>query len=116
MDPDDLGTYYDRDGERITLREWARLRESEIYRRVALTRIGLPPDDVSISTVWLGIDHSWTKAGPPIIFETMVFGGALDQEQWRYSTVKAAQIGHDHVVKLVMTELDVTSVSHPEDE
>jgi hypothetical protein len=111
-----MGDMYDRDGNPITIEEWGRLWESEVYRRVALTRIGLPPDDVSISTVWLGIDHSYMGEGPPIIFETMVFGGSLDQETWRYASARAAQIGHDEVVKLVKTELDVTSVSHPDDE
>ena len=107
---------YDRDGNPISYRQWGRLREHEVYRRVALTRFGLPPNDVSVSTVWIGIDHSYLREGPPLIFETMVFGGALDGEQWRYTTARQAQIGHDEVVKLVRTELDVTSVSHDESE
>ena len=27
-----------------------------------------------VSTVFLGIDHSFAEGGPPILFETMVFG------------------------------------------
>ncbi len=40
--------------------------------------------DSTISTVFLGIDHSF-QPGTPILWETMVFGGALDQEQDRCS-------------------------------
>ena len=61
------------------------------YRRVAQDYVG----DVHVSTVLLAIDHSWEE-GPPIIFETMVFGyGEGDEEyQWRYSTKEAALAGH----------------------
>lgn len=38
--------------------------------------------DAIVSTVFLGLDHSWGK-GPPILWETMVFGGKLDHEQDR---------------------------------
>lgn len=55
---------------------------------------------VAVSTVFLGINHNW-EAGPPILFETMVFGGALDDTIWRYSTRKEALAGHDAVVALV---------------
>lgn len=27
-----------------------------------------------VSTVFLGIDHDWTGRGPPVLWETMVFG------------------------------------------
>src|SRR5262245_20975461 len=53
-----------------------------------------------ISTVFLGLDHQFTN-GPPLLFETMVFGGPLDGEQNRYSTWDDAVRGHAHMVKLV---------------
>lgn len=37
-----------------------------------------------VSTIFLGLDHSWS-GGKPILWETMVFGGKLDQEQDRCS-------------------------------
>lgn len=52
-------------------------------RRVAQETVG----DCEISTVFLGTDHSFS-GGPPILWETMVFGGALDQEQDRCSGSK----------------------------
>jgi hypothetical protein len=97
--------YYDRDGNPISLRRFSELlQKHEMYRRVALTNIG---DDIAISTVWLGIDHNFIHDGPPLIFETMVFGPVLDEEQWRYSTLAAAQRGHREAVALVRAELDL---------
>lgn len=37
-------------------------------RRVRQTRVG----PYEVSTIFLGLDHSWRK-GPPVLFETMVF-------------------------------------------
>lgn len=52
-----------------------------------------------VSTIFLGMDHSWGE-GPPLLFETMVFGpGALDQEQDRCSTYEEAEAMHAKWVK-----------------
>jgi len=48
---------------------------------------------VRISTVFLGLDHQW-GAGPPILYETMIFGGAHDGYQARYHTREDAVAGH----------------------
>jgi len=69
-------------------------------RRVAETYVGFQ-NDVYISTVFLGFDHSFSDDGPPVLFETMVFGGQLNEKQWRYCTWKEAEKGHARMVKLV---------------
>lgn len=51
-----------------------------------------------VSTVFLGLDHRFVSDGPPILFETMVFGGAMDGYQDRYCTWKEASLYHDLVV------------------
>ena len=65
-------------------------------RRVDETTIG----DSRVSTVFLGLDHSFGD-GPPLIFETLVFGGKLDQEMERYSTKEQALEGHQAMCKMV---------------
>lgn len=35
-----------------------------------------------VSTVFLGFDHNW-RGGPPVLWETMVFGGVMNGEQAR---------------------------------
>lgn len=80
------------------LMTWA-LEFDKANRTVAKTEIG----DVLISTVFLGLDHNW-GAGPPLLFETMIFGGELDQEQERYSTWDEAEEGHKKMVERVERE------------
>jgi hypothetical protein len=46
-----------------------------------------------VSTVFLGLNHNWGD-GPPLLFETMVFGGTLDGDMDRYSTYEQAEAGH----------------------
>ena len=46
-----------------------------------------------VSTVFLGLDHGYC-GGPPILFETMIFGGPHDQYQERYCTWDEAVRGH----------------------
>jgi hypothetical protein len=65
-------------------------------RAVLKTDVG----DVHISTVFLGLDHSF-YGGPPVLWETMIFGGAFDQDQWRYTSQLDAMRGHARAVALV---------------
>jgi hypothetical protein len=51
---------------------------------------------VYVSTVFLGLDHSFGD-GPPVLWETMVFGGVLDGEQRRYTSLEAALEGHQDI-------------------
>ncbi len=92
-----MSRYYDKDGQVIDgLLVWARRFEDNDYKRVAQDK--LADGDIVISTVWLGLDHSW-GVGPPLIFETMIFGGPDDQWQDRYTTLEQAQAGHKRVVE-----------------
>jgi hypothetical protein len=54
---------------------------------------------VYVSTVFLGLDHSFGE-GPPQLFETMIFGGEHDEYQERYSTWDEAEAGHKKACKL----------------
>ncbi len=54
---------------------------------------------IYVSTVYLGIDHSFALYdSPPIIWETMIFIGGHGGAQWRYATRPAAVVGHRTVV------------------
>lgn len=79
------------------------LPAGDMWWKIGDTTIG----EVHVSTVWLGMNHRFGN-GPPLIYETMVFGGALDQEQERYEAREAAAAGHERMVRLVQTEIDVT--------
>ena len=76
---------------------WACFFSNDDSRRVEFTQIN---GDIGVSTVFLGLDHQWGN-GPPLLFETMVFGGELDGEQERYSTWEEAIEGHENMCILV---------------
>jgi hypothetical protein len=68
--------------------KWAKWIE-KTNRIVARDTIGC----VLVSTVFLGLDHNHFGS-PPLLFETMIFGGPLDDSHWRYSTWYEALNGH----------------------
>lgn len=79
---------------------WARWLEKDRKARiVAQTDVA----GVHVSTVFLGLDHQYGD-GPPLIFETMIFGGKHDQDQWRYTTWKEAETGHSRAVRLARAD------------
>ena len=66
-------------------------------KRVAIDYI----DNIKISTVFLGWDHSFMEESTPILFETMIFGGEYDEFQRRYTTYNEALQGHTEAVEMV---------------
>ncbi len=85
--------YYDIDGNPMPdVIDWGEYRETVEWR---LAHEHLPTGHW-VSTVYIGMDHSFGD-GPPLIFETMVFGGD-DEIQVRYSTKEEALAGHREVV------------------
>jgi hypothetical protein len=81
--------------------EWATWYESARDRRVAFDQVG----EVKISTVFLGLDHNFAMTGPPILWETMIFGGPFDREMYRYTTRDLALIGHADALLMVKTTM-----------
>lgn len=122
----DRPMYYDRQGRPMTLKQWAETFEGGHERREKLKRVAeTTVEPCWISTVWLGMDHSFGYNSTPIIFETMIFVHGdpaqrvrgdpgpdvhpglreLDNECWRYSTEVEALAGHDQVVAFVRARL-----------
>lgn len=100
-----MSDYYDRQGNPLEMMDWA--TRLTIDKRVAETTL---PNGRWVSTVWLGLDHSFAPGGPPLIFETMVFPskgdmGELDCD--RYSTEAEALAGHARMVEKWTVETPV---------
>ena len=94
-------SYYDRQGNQISYKEYDELL-NPTYKRVAETTL---PNGLWISTVWMGLDHNW-GAGPPLIFETMVFENGdmgADLNMARYATEEEAIKGHEEMVEWAKT-------------
>jgi hypothetical protein len=81
----------------VDLMTWARWFENVTHRTVAKTIVS---NTVNVSTVFIGLDHQFGN-GPPLIFETMVFGGPHDGDMNRYSTWDEAAAGHAAMVAKV---------------
>lgn len=89
-----MSDYYDRDGNPLTDEEYDKYSvPGHRNKRVGRTEISY---EVSVSTVWLGLDHGYDNGLR--IFETMIFGGDYDGWCQRYSTEEAAMRGHLWVV------------------
>ncbi len=83
--------------------EWGKWFETA-DRQIAVDEL----DGVRVSTVFLGIEHY-----EGCLFETMVFGGPLDQNQQRYRTYDEAEIGHQEIVAQVQQTLVEEYASWP---
>jgi hypothetical protein len=80
------------------LMAWARwLDKAEIH--VAHEKRG----DVTVSTVFLGIDHAF-GGSVPMLFETMIFGGKHDEYQERCSTWDEAEQMHKRACELAFRD------------
>jgi hypothetical protein len=51
-----------------------------------------------VSTVFLGLDHNHGN-GPPVLFETLIQGGPLDDHMERYATWGEAVAGHTALLR-----------------
>lgn len=109
-----IGQYIlDDDGNPVpepdTLR-WAEWFEHAEQRILQQDHIG----DAFVSTVFLGLDHNYSRQGPPVLWETMWFQGEREiilngrirkfkETRWmrRYTSRKDALRGHKRAVKYV---------------
>ncbi|GAC1503365.1 MAG: hypothetical protein NVS1B10_08430 [Candidatus Saccharimonadales bacterium] len=80
------------DSDLMRWAEWFEIAD----RVVAKTMV----EDVEVSTVFLAIDHAF-GGKPPLLFETMVFGGKLHEDIRRCTTWEQAEDQHKQMVKRV---------------
>lgn len=83
-------------------------------RTIANTQI---TDDIRVSTIFLSIDYGFSLDDnhPPILWETMIFGGPDDMAQWRYTGRDQALAHHDQVAAEQRAKQRNTSKSASED-
>jgi hypothetical protein len=91
-----VGAHYllkDREPVRVEFFEWleAMGERDGITEHLWQTDVG----DAKVSTIFVGFA---ARPGWPL-FETMIFGGPLDLQQWRYATYAEAEAGHAAAVQ-----------------
>ena len=97
--------YYNRLGEKITDEEFGELSRDIDYKTIGRDKV----ENFLISTIWLGIDHSFNfseEKVPLLLFETMVF---LDNDpsgcyQERYTTEAEAIMGHNKIKEKIIAK------------
>src|SRR5262245_9644283 len=94
--------YYDRQGQPMTMHQWAEKFQDESYTHIARDVIG--PDEpldpaplITVLTFWLGVNPNW-RNHEPLIYETLTIGGEYDATGTGYATEKQAREGHRGVV------------------
>ena len=75
--------------------EWMGTLGNSCTKQIDYTSV----DKIGVSTVFLGLDHSW-GGYRPLLFETMIFGGEYDMYLERYTTYSEAVDGHQRACKL----------------
>ena len=98
------GKYIRVDGEPVEEPDvlvWGRWFETA-DRQVAFTRVGEGVTEANISTVFLALENITARArgdgAPPLLWQTIVFGGKLDQKMEMYATKVEALAGHENWV------------------
>lgn len=99
--------YFDKQGNPISMRQWGQLKFEEHddgsashtdYAIIGRDEV----DGVLVSTVWMGLDHGFSRTQKPVIFETMVFDNpddmGDDRYMRRYCTEEEAARGHRSIV------------------
>jgi hypothetical protein len=110
------------DGEPVAvgLYEWGKWFENTPRRLIGQEDV-VGPDNKTywVSTVFLGLDHSFGPSGPPLLFETMVFERhepcvvemlgieyTSDKDEVyvrRYATLAQATAGHERAIQRVLS-------------
>jgi len=91
--------FFDRDGEPMSLRQWAIKQEDDEYSHLAYDVVG----EFAVSTVWVGIS---TNPMINLPFETAIFDRDITKDypgkvlqNYRWSSEPQAMIQHRAVVK-----------------
>ena len=67
----------------------------------------------TVSTVFLALNMTLSKTDPPMLFETRVTGGWLDDEWERFSSLEDAKAGHEVWVARVHNEEEENQLPPP---
>ena len=95
-----MSDYYilqDKEPIQVSLLEWAMWLDNTFHERIVDKDL---VNGKKVSTVFLGLDHSYEK-DQIHIFETMVFEGRNDIYCERYATWEQAEEGHQRAIQWV---------------
>jgi hypothetical protein len=110
-----MGRYYIlRNGEVVEepdYQKWSAWFESDFQEveLVAESRLGTS----TVSTRFLALDMTLSQDSPPLVFETRVKGGWLDNQWERFASLEEAAAGHESWVERVQQADQENSLPPP---
>lgn len=72
-----------------------------LHQMDSANRVQTKAAGLTVSTTYLGIDHTFGKGPIPLFWETMLFGEAGPNRRWRYGSRGAAMNGHRAIVDIL---------------
>lgn len=81
-----------------TFQEW--ISRTKGATRVFFTSVGY----VDVSTVFLGLDHAFGLSPKPVLFETVIFGGAFNHDCYRSCTYEEAHVRHVAAIQIARSD------------
>jgi len=94
-------SYYILDDHRSPVAEPDLLAWGRWYKKADRQIFEYNVDGVRISTVFLGHDNRPLPVGPPILYETMIWGGEYDRHMSRCATEDEARFNHAAAIAMV---------------
>jgi hypothetical protein len=92
-----MGRYYilrgDTVAEEPNFGNWAAWHAGSYEKVRCIARTGVKFG--AVQTIFLGINMALADTEPPLLFETRVIGGWLNDQWEHYSTIDDAKAGHD---------------------
>ncbi len=84
--------------------EWGQFMAYDQRRKIQLTTVN---EECEVSTVFLGLDAQFSASqdAPPVLWETMVFGGPMHSANYRYTSREAAVEGHTKMLDKVRARI-----------
>lgn len=92
------GPFFNQASQPMTFQAWVIAMLDFEARCIRRDELEVDGGKVTVSTVWYGVDQSWGAAERPMIFETMVFGGLLDEQRMLAADREAAIHAHEELV------------------
>lgn len=94
--------YYILSGKQPILEPNRAIWKAWMYKADLQVALTVLDSNESVSTKFIGVDHSFGLTVEPMLFETKVIGGRRDGATLRYATWDEAERMHSQVVRDVM--------------
>lgn len=104
-----MGIYHKLNGHEVvscTHQEWIEYNIDRHKSNIHLVKVDMLPGDITLSTVFVGIDMSGGSHHRPLFFETKIFGGSRDEQAYGAPSWKMAEVTHNIILQELKKEYE----------